>query len=236
MLECAEAIYNNIGMIGEPGKVYSYNSYHLQIAGALAVQATGLGIQDVLDKYLYKAYGMNETVCAGSNPQLAVCMLTTGHDYGQFLNGVLSNNPLSKEITDASEVDSTPFMADYYTLYGDYGFGHFLFCFDSIFGFTEECKEAKVHCDPGAFGFIPWIDRKNEYYAQIVAYETGGFYGRSGIPEYIIGLIKPVIDAIINEVPYVSELAGHHTPSFNGLGMADLNYIQNCYVNPKQCL
>jgi hypothetical protein len=136
----------------------------LQLAGAIAVKASGLGIQDVLDKYLYKAYGMDETSCEGTNPALAVCYTTTGHDYGKFLEGVLSYKPLSKEIVDASETDHTPFMAKEPTMYGDYGFGHFLFCFDNPRGFTDTCKEAQVHADPGGFGYYPLIDRKNGFY------------------------------------------------------------------------
>ena len=41
---------------------------------------------------------------------------------------------------------------DDYTLYGDYAFGHFLMCFDSVKGFTKECQEAQCHMDPGAYG------------------------------------------------------------------------------------
>merc|ERR1719198_888860 len=79
---------------------------------------------------------------------------------------------MSKSIIDASEHDYTPFMKDEYTLYGDYGFGHFLMCFDSYNGFTKQCQEAQSHMDPGAFGFIPIIDRKYGYYMQVVAAET----------------------------------------------------------------
>lgn len=43
-----------------------------------------------------------------------------------------------------SEKDYTPFRTFNYTLYGNYGFGHFLECYDSVAGFTEECALAKV--------------------------------------------------------------------------------------------
>jgi CubicO group peptidase (beta-lactamase class C family) len=42
--DCAKAIYTYVNCTGEPGKVYSYNSYHLQLAGAVAAKASGLGI------------------------------------------------------------------------------------------------------------------------------------------------------------------------------------------------
>jgi len=44
----------------------------LQLAGAMAVKATGLSIQKVVEKYLFKAYGFNETTCdrGAFNPQV----------------------------------------------------------------------------------------------------------------------------------------------------------------------
>merc|ERR1719382_427590 len=98
-------------------------------------------------------------------------MITTGEDYRRFLNALLSYKVLSHSIINASEQDYTPFMSSFYTLYGDYGFGHFLMCFDSYAGFTDECKQAKCHMDPGAFGFIPIIDRKYSYYMEVVSAE-----------------------------------------------------------------
>lgn len=109
---------------------------------------------------------MTNTNCEGKslNPALAVCFETTGNDYEKFLAGVLSYKPLSKEIVDASEKDMTPFNSKHNTMYGDYGFGHFLFCFDSPEGFTDACRDAKVHADLGGYGYYPLIDRKNGYY------------------------------------------------------------------------
>lgn len=222
-------------MSGIPGKTYSYNSYHLQLAGAMVMHATGLGIHAVLDRYLWKAYSMVDTTCAGSNPQLAVCMTTTGRDYANFLSGVLGHFPLSKELVVESERDYTPFMSNWYTLYGDYAFGHFLGCFDSVAGFTTECKEAKVHADPGAFGFYPLIDRRYSYYMELVAFEhTDVTYPRSGIPEYLAQLIKPIVDAIMRGED-VSFSVGHSTPSFQALTLADVNYIADCYTHPAHC-
>ena len=176
---------------------------------------------------------MNETTCEGTNPCLAVCYTTTGHDYGNFLEGVLSYKPLSKEIVDISERNWTPFLKGQ-TMYGDYGFGHFLFCFDNPEGFSEECKEAQQHADPGGYGYWPMIDRKNGYYVQVVVMESGAYYARSGIPEYLGAVIKPIIDEIMAGTD-VSKTAQHHTPAFNSLSLVDINYISNCYIHPLSC-
>jgi CubicO group peptidase (beta-lactamase class C family) len=232
---CAQSIYENVKLIGTPGKVYSYNSNHLQLAAGVAVAVTGLDIHQVVQKYLLKPYNMTNSLYYGKCPDFGGSLVTTGEDYGRFLKGVLSYKVLSKEITDASEKDYTPFMSDYYTLYGDYGFGHFLMCFDSVYGFTDACREAKCHMDPGAFGFIPIIDRKYGYYVQVVAAEVAptGTYALSGIPEYLAVAIKPHIDMIMSghDDPYAH--ASHQGPLT--LGVADVNYCLNCKLNPKEC-
>merc|ERR1712196_735134 len=165
------------------------------------MHVTGItDVQLLIKKYFLDAYGMNETTCGGGdpNPCLAVCLQTTGYDYSKFLLAQLGNTVLSPETVSESEKSYTDFIADDYQLYGKYGFGHFLECFDSIDGFTLACAEAHNHIDPGAFGFFPLIDRKNNYYMQIVAFEASNVtYPRSGIPEYLRFLIKPIIDDIM---------------------------------------
>jgi len=240
VLECAKQLYNTTKTYGRPGTVYSYNSVHLQLAGGLVSAITGLDIQQILAKYLFDAYGMVETTCLGtdgkgSNPTLAVCLNTTGSDYEKFLSGQLSMSVLSPTIIKASETDHTTFLKGY-SLYGHYGFGHFLECFDSPFGFTPACAAANTHIDPGAFGYYPLLDRKNGYYLNLVAYENGKFYPRSGIPEYLGVAVKPIVDAIVRGDTNVTYSVPHHDPKFNGLGLNDINYCMQCYVHPATCM
>ena len=245
---------------------------------------------------------MKSTTCAEPSldrPQLAICLQTVGDDYQNFLHATLAHTVLPKSLVDASEQDYTPFLNSSYSLYGDYGFGHFLECYDSVAGFTEECKKAQVyvrvlrlslafrwcpnmymhryalsrihvrctllvqcwmccfqqwlvycclcvsaglsvhlsikpaarplavgivqscgriptcarsHSDPGAFGYFPLIDRRLGYYMQVVAYEAGQYYPRSGIPEYLRLAAKPLVDAIIEGNHGESEKFAHHTP------------------------
>jgi len=164
-------------------------------------------------------------------------LITTGADYQNFLQGLLTYKAISKELVDASEEDNTPFISQDYSLYGDYGFGHFLMCFDSVDGFTEQCKQAKCHMDPGAFGFIPLIDRKHGYYMQLVAAEIAptGSYPLSGIPEYLAVAIKPHVDAILSAKPPAAEEHLHYTPQFLSLGVADVNYCLGCKLKPASC-
>eukprot|EP00940_MAST-03C_sp_MAST-3C-sp2_P002038 g2038.t1 len=235
--ECAKGIYETVKLIGTPGQVYSYNSNHLQIAAAVAVAASNMTINEVIDHYLLKPYNMTESYYAGKCPDFGASLVTTGSDYERFLQGLLGYKTLSKATIDASEEDSTPFLKDYYTLYGDYGFGHFLLCFDSYDGFTKECEDAHCHMDPGAFGFIPIIDRKNEYYVEVVAAEIAptGSYPLSGIPEYLAVAIKPHVDAILSDDPPPKDAHLHYTPSLFSLGLADVNYCVDCKLHPENC-
>jgi len=241
--ECAREIHDKVEMWCWPGYCYSYNSNHLKLAGATAMHATGLGIQGVLDKYLRRGLGMNSTRCLhtpknasvpvlATNPDLAVCLNTTGGDYGAFLDGVLRHKVLTPAIIKESEKDDTPYpmMGGGYSLYGHYGFGHFLECFDSYQGFTAECKAAQVHCDPGAFGYYPLLDRRYGYWAQVVAYEHGASYPRSGIPEYLRVLIKPWIDLIIQG----KDTYWNHD-QLKTLSMDALDYINDCFFHPEHC-
>jgi len=240
---CAKQIYASTNLSGTPGLSWAYNSVHLQMAGAVAIHASKLDIQSVVKKYLFDPYGMNRTTCGNGlpNPQLAVCLQTTGSDYQKFLQAQLTNSVLSERMVVESELDHTPWNRESPQFYGLYGFGHFLECFDSQDGFTPACEAAMTHCDPGAFGFYPLIDRANGYYMEIVAYETNEYYPRSGIPEYLRLLVKPMVDAILREDgrrrddKAVGRLLSHHTPQFNALTMVDVNYITGCFINPDTC-
>jgi len=234
---CAESIYKNVKLIGKPGSVYSYNGNHLQIAAAVAVAASGLTTEQVIHKYLLQPFNMTDSYYYGKCPGFADSLMTTAADYQKFLHGLLTYSPISEQIVKASEEDNTPFLAAEYSLYGDYGFGHFLMCFDSVDGFTNKCAEAQCHMDPGAFGFMPIIDRKHNYYMQVAAAEISptGSYPLSGIPEYLAQAIKPHIDAIMSAHPPADEEHLHYTPRFMSMGVADVNYCLNCKLHPETC-
>ena len=213
---CAESIYNNTKLTGKPGLTYTYNSVHLQLAGAMALAATGeTDIQKIVSKYLFEPYEMTSTTCAeptATIPQLAICLETVGNDYANFLDATFNHKVLPADLVAESEKDYTEFEKGY-TLYGHYGFGHFLECYDSVAGQTPECTAAQIHADPGALGYYPLIDRTKGYYMQIVANEGGKFYPRSGIPEYLRFATKPLVDAVMAGEAGNSASFGHHTPS-----------------------
>ena len=238
---CAKELYHTYNLTGRPGATFGYSSLHLQLMGAVAMHASGLGVQEIFAKYYVKAYGMNETTCGkgGVNPEFAVCLQTTGADYQKFLAAQLSGSVVGQDIILESEKDYTPFLRNNPFLpYGMYSFGHWLECFDSAAGYTAACEAAAVHCDPGAFGFYPLIDRKNGYWMQVVAFETDLRYPFSGIPEYLRLAIKPLVDAVMRgDDPIQSELTfGRHTPGLESMSIGDVNYVTGCALDPLTCL
>jgi CubicO group peptidase (beta-lactamase class C family) len=241
---CAKDIYHSLNLTGSPGQTFAYNSIHLQLMGVIAIHATKMSnVQDIFQKYYIQPYGMNETTCGGGdpNPEFAVCLQTTQYDYQKFLHAQLTASVLGKELVDESEKNYTPFLTNdtVFTIYGLYSFGHWLECYDSVYGYTAECEKNAIHADPGAFGFYPLIDRKNGYYMQVVAYETGKNYPLSGIPEYLRLAAKPLVDAVMRQDDHVvngENIFSHHTPSLNSLSIADVNYIAQCALHPLTCL
>lgn len=234
---CGRWIYEHVKLIGTPGAVYSYNSNHLQIAAAVAVTATGLPIHEFTQRYLLGPYGMRHSYYKGNCPDFAGSLMTTGEDYGRFLHGILTYKVLPREIIEQSERDATPFLEANNQLYGHYGFGHFLMCFDMAAGFTRACTEARSHMDPGAFGFIPILDRKNGYYMQVVAAETAptGEYALSGIPEYLAVAAKPHVEAIVAGRTGPTAAAEHAHHDILSLSVADVNYVVDCKLHPAHC-
>ena len=63
-LACARSLYATSAWAGPAGEVYSYNSLHLELAGAVALYASGReDIQEILQKYLFEPYAMAHTTC-----------------------------------------------------------------------------------------------------------------------------------------------------------------------------
>ena len=59
---CAESLYNHSETdTYEPGKHWAYLTSHLQFAGAMAVAASGLQIDELYERYLYKPFNMTST-------------------------------------------------------------------------------------------------------------------------------------------------------------------------------
>eukprot|EP00937_MAST-01D_sp_MAST-1D-sp2_P001896 g1896.t1 len=177
--DCAKQIYQQAPFAFKAGSTFSYNSFHLQIAGAMAAKAAGTTVQGMLSKYLIDKLGMKNTKwLVGQNPYLAAGMQTTPDDYDTFLRAYLSYKHLPKAIADEMERDylSAPYatnvanssMGLVYEL-GHYSMCNYFECLEKLpfTSWNSACAKANIHMDAGLFGYYPLIDRANGEYMQI---------------------------------------------------------------------
>jgi hypothetical protein len=212
-MRCAEALYNNVQHTEEPGTAWAYISTHLQFAGAMAVAASGLPIEKLYPKYLYKPFNMTSTTWTPTkNPQIATGITTTGNDFENLLHGLLTYSALPKYILDQVETDYSqpPVRPSGDGWFGHYGMGHWWECIgygtpnERIRTLPADCNASYIQAGPGALGFYPLLDRSGgggaagirrpPYYFQIPLAESNAL---SGIPEYLRIAAKPVADVIM---------------------------------------
>lgn len=178
----------------KPGKLFDYNSDHLQVAGAMAIKARdiALGIsnsewQDLYEEFQNKTgLFLNSTFRAPSpkNPRLAGGMQWTGDDYMAFLSAVYNNQILSA-LTMPGE--TAPYRVQQYqdqmatvdignspaksSIHEDwhYGFGNWLECHSKNFDCGPGSgKEVSAWASPGSLGSYPFIDRGHKFRSIIV--------------------------------------------------------------------
>lgn len=205
--ECARQIYEQAPFVAEPGTLWDYNSYHLQLAGYLGAKLAGMSVPRMLREYLIEPLGLNHTLwVAGPNANLAAGMRTTGDDYDEILRKYLARELLPQSITDEMEKDalngteisnSSAYLA--YTI-GHYSMCNWFECLNQNGTFPAECQEAAIHMDAGLFGYYPLIDRYNETYFQIVQAQltlnTSNLQPTSEAIALRIA-VKPLVDAAL---------------------------------------
>lgn len=211
---CAHQIYEQAPFDFAPGTTFAYNSFHLQIAAAMAAKAAHLTVQRLLHKYLIDKLGLKHTGwLLGQNPLLAAGMYTTANDYDALLHAYLAYKLVPKEVADQMEVDylAPPFaskVCDWCEGLTD-SFGHYSMCnwYECLaddnatkFPFTQQCKMNKIHMDLGLFGYYPLIDRAKGMYMQIAQSVIVGLNdtnpGCSGATD-LRAQSKPLVDAAL---------------------------------------
>lgn len=164
----------------KPGAVFKYGSPALQVAGALAEQATGKSWAQLFQEKLALPLGMVNTewsnplwpnVPAGEvrNPNLQGGLITTVADYGRFLTMLASNGVyqgrriLSPEAVNTMEHAQTRGLPmafvppDGKGLALQYALGNWC-------GGVADNGDCTLVSSPGALGTYPWIDRTNGLY------------------------------------------------------------------------
>ncbi|CAE8602771.1 unnamed protein product [Polarella glacialis] len=194
---CAREIYEQAPFEFEPSSTWSYNSFHLQVAGAMAATAAGISVQDLLHKYLIEPLSLSATSWSGGlNPGLAGNMVTTGDDYDKILRAYLGYKIVSKQLADEMErdylrppVQIANSSATLVKLLGHYSMCNYFECiFPKLSDFSPRCEKANIHVDAGLFGYYPVVDRARGTYMQVVQMK---------LPQSTATFFVPTISAMV---------------------------------------
>jgi len=164
---------------------FYYSSSHLQVAGLMAIKASGVSSwQDLFTQFKNETGLFNTSTYdlpSATNPRLAGGMHWTALEYfaflkafknGELLSSSLMNEMLSDQIAN-SELTYSPLIVALNEAW-HYGFGSWQECQNT----TYNCVSGTRISSPGAYGSYPYWDR-NKNYIGIVANQattTGNFH------------------------------------------------------------
>lgn len=186
---CAQAIYNK-NVSTTPGSTFSYGPDHLEIAAAIAAVAGAKSFDQLFAEYVSTPLGMNCTRYVESvltaplhlngracnyaypnnvNTWAAGGAVSSAHDYAKLLKAFLAGG----FITDMNGFlqPRTLGLASGYIPAGTggddwkYALGSWNECDSTTW--VQSCADDKINSAPGAYGWLPWIDRKHGYYGLI---------------------------------------------------------------------
>lgn len=202
---CVRQIHDG-GPDSTPGAAYSYGGEHMQIAAQLVAAREGKSFNAVMRERVADPLGMSAetrfSLGAGDNPTYAGGMRSTAEDYGLLLRAILQ----SGFITDRAgfledRIGRKPILyrppgITENRLDWHYGFGFWKECDLPVY--AAACDAAPVLSSPGAFGFTPWIDFGNSYWA-VIAVEEGLGQGRdpAGTSVELEQALQPLIVAAL---------------------------------------
>jgi len=210
LAQCVDDI-RTAPVVADAGTRYDYGSAHLHVAARMAEVVSGKTWDQLFDEVLrqplqlstnvrYYTFPMQST--GMQNPLVAGGLRATTDEYAKLLalefhKGVLG--PVSVGTTalfDAQAIEPYPNVVIGNTPVGALGLPY-------RYGLSAwlECTTPATGCarisSPGAFGFTPWVDRANGYYA-IVAMEEGGLTtGVVGFSVRLAVAVQPlIVDAL----------------------------------------
>lgn len=165
-----------IGVDAAPGTTFHYGPVHMQVAAAMAEVASGQRWQEVVELTLAIPYQLGSIGFAGNNPRASGGATSSAEAYAKFLQVQLSGNlipltldTLAMERTTALMISSKPASLTQSNADWHYGLGAWRECNQPVW--DAQCDTRMVVSSPGAFGWYPWIDLDNGYYAVLAMEE-----------------------------------------------------------------
>lgn len=170
---CAEEIYG-FDIATPPGTSFVYGPHHMHIAAAMAERATGQDFETIFRDNIADPLGMTNAstflIPSLTNPRVSGGATSTGRDYALFLQGLLDGSLIADRdsfLADRTSNVTFGFRPDGAVESGDwhYALGAWLECDEEPF--VPSCADAQIYSSPGSFGWTPWIDFQNGYFAII---------------------------------------------------------------------
>lgn len=173
----------NAGHGQQPGVAFFYGNAHLQVAGLMAVKASGLASWQALFDEFKAQTGLFPTarydLPSTGNPRLAGGMHWNGDEYLAFLRALQAGELLGRSLMAQMLSDQIAglVIANSPTRTGfgeDWHYG---------FGLWHECESAQYDCvpgervsSPGAYGAYPYWDRPRDYFGLVARQGMLGTY------------------------------------------------------------
>lgn len=164
-----------------PGSVFYYGSSHMQVAGLMAVVASGVDTWAQVFDAFRAAHGLFANslydLPSLTNPRLAGGMHVRGDDYLAFLQQLYDGSLIDRKLVDEMERDQRGDAQLGYSpaeqglgVDWHYGLGHWLECAG------DSCNDLGRHSSPGAYGAYPFIDRQQRFYGILARQGRLGSY------------------------------------------------------------
>jgi len=154
----------------EPGDEFYYSSSHLQVAGAMAIRASGaLSWSELFSRFVSQKsvlFSSEYNLPSIRNPRLAGGMTWTPNDYAGFISAfidgdIIDFDEMIKDQVGDVTIANTP--ADRIEEDWRYGYGLWVECPQAQFD-PQACLPAKSVSSPGTYGSYPLWNIEKEYY------------------------------------------------------------------------
>jgi CubicO group peptidase (beta-lactamase class C family) len=188
LAQSVDLIIANTPIVYPPGTQLAYDGDGMQIVGRICEIVTGKAWATLADEVLFTPLGMSDSTYDffELNPAIAAGVRSTSTDYMKFLRMLLSNGlaPDGTVVMSTRSVEiffqnQTQDLPEYYSPWpdidydvygnrGDYGMGSWILAQPAPGAPVEEVTS------PGAFGSLPWIDRRRGVIGVAFTFTAGG--------------------------------------------------------------
>ncbi len=201
---CVVELYAQ-GVNAEPGTTFFYGPVHMQVAAAMAEIATGQVWNEIVFLNVSTPLGLSATGFIGDNPRASGAAFSTAADYSEFLRAQLAGDflpasfdTLAAERLSGVQIVSRPAAIDANNIDWYYGLGAWRECDDATW--NAACEAEVRVSSPGAFGWYPWIDLQNGYYAVLAMEEPLTLTNDPSSESVLLGTsLRPLIEQVLNQ-------------------------------------